>query len=299
MKFVILTAGLLAVSPVVAYAQGVSIGGNGRMGVQYDSNGYAGGTTNWRMESRMRLNFSVTVEADHGLRFGAFTRVQTDTTSSLGQTTGHFSGHRVWAEGAGLRVTLGNQDGAIATSGTARGVGGRVGYEDGQQHGETGGLRGVVTRFGGTGATGANTGGQTTIHARYSGDTFEVAVSTERRRGVELAGRVRFDSITLAAGHQTARGGTVRASTVSAHYNGGNWGVTGLLARVGTQTNWSLAGNAGLGGGDVYGYVGQTGGNNSYGLSYGYGLGGGANLVAGGERVGGRSTASLGVAFRF
>lgn len=293
MKIVILSAGLLAASSVVAHAQGLSISGDGRMGVQYDSNGFAGGT-NWRIESRARLNFAATVEADHGLRLGAFSRVQINHGS-----TGLFSGHRVWVEASGLRLTYGNQDGAIATSGAARGIGGRVGYEGGQQHGETGGLRGAVTRFNGTGATGNNAGGEATVHLRYSADNWEAAISTERGRGIELAARATFDAFTLAAGHQTARGGTVRASTVSAHYNGGDWGVTGLAARVGAQTNWSLAANAALGGGEAYGYAGRIGGNNAYGLSYGYGLGGGARIVAGGERVGGRSTASLGVTFRF
>jgi len=304
MKFVLLSAGLLAVTPVVANAQALSISGNGRMGVQYDSNGFTthGGTaTNWRTESRLRLNFAVAVEADHGLRFGGFTRLELGTGGSSATTmaVAPFSGARVWVEASGLRLTFGNQDGAIATSGTARGVGGRVGYEDGQLHGEIGGLRGVITRFGGTSASGANTDGQQTIHARYSGDGFEVALSTERERGIEIAARARFDAITVAAGHQTARGGTVRASTVSAHYNAGAWGLGGLVARVGTQTNWSVAVNAGLGGGEAYGYVGRVGGARSFGLSYGYGLGGGANIIAGGERVGSRTTGSLGVAFRF
>lgn len=304
MKYILLSAGLLAVTPVLAQAQGLSIGGAGRMGVQYDSNGFttgSGAATNWRTETRLRFNFSATVEADHGLRFGGFTRLQTGTAGSTASamTVAPFSGARVFVEASGLRLTFGNQNGAIATSGTARGVGGRVGYEGGQLHGETGGLRGVVTRFNSTGAAGSNTAGQQTIHARYSGDNFEVALSGERERGVEIGARVRFDAITLAAGHQTARGGTVRASTVSAHYNGGEWGVTGLVARVGTQTNWSLAANAGLGGGEAYGYIGRTGGDNAYGLSYGYGLGGGAKIVAGGERVGGRTTGSVGVAFSF
>lgn len=277
----------------MAHAQGLSIAGNGRMGVQYDSNGFAGGT-NWRTESRLQLNFTASAEADHGLRFGAFSRVEVSQGG-----TGDFSGHRVWAEAANLQLTFGNQDGAIATTGTARGIGGRVGYEGGQLHGETGGLRGVVTRFNGTGATGNNAGGESTVHLRYSADNWQAAISTERGRGIEIAARSQIDAFTLAAGHQTARGGTLRASAISAHYDGGEWGVTGLAARVGAQTNWSVAANAALGAGEAYGYVGRTGGNNAYGLSYGYGVGGGARIVAGGERVGGRATASLGVSFRF
>lgn len=91
----------------------------------------------------------------------------------------------------------------------------------------------------------------------------------------------------------------MRASTASAHYNGGTWGVTGLVARIGSQTNGSVAANVTLGGGELYGYMGRIGGNDTYGVSYGLGLGGGARIVAGGERVAGRTTASLGVTFRF
>lgn len=293
MKSLLLSAGLLAVSSAVAHAQGLSISGDGRMGVQYDSNGFAGGS-NWQIESRARLNFTSIVEADHGLRFGAFTRVQINHGN-----TGLFSGHRVWVGASGLRLTHGNQDGAIATSGAARGIGGRVGYGASRQHGETAGLRGAVTRFNGTGATGSNAGGESTLHLRYSADNWEAAISTERGRGIEIGARATLDAFTLAAGHQTARGGTVRASTVSAHYNAGDWGVTGLVARVGAQNNWSLAANVALGGGEAYGYVGRTGDNDAFGLGYGYGLGGGAHIAVGAERVGGRETASLGVTFRF
>ena len=138
MKSTLLLAGLLAVSGGLAHAQGLTIAGNGRMGLQYDNNGLAGGS-DWRAENRLQLNFTAAAEGDNGLRFGAFSRAQMDVGRA-----GLFSGSRVWVETSGLRLTFGNQDGAIATSGTARGVDGRIGYEGGQQHGETGGLRGVT-----------------------------------------------------------------------------------------------------------------------------------------------------------
>lgn len=303
MKIAVLSAGLLALSATFAHAQGLSIGGEGRMGVQYDSNGFTtlGGTSNYRTEARLQLNFAATVQADHGLRFGAFSRVRIQSAggTATAQNTGVFSGARVWAEASGFRLTFGNQDGAVAGTGTARGVGGRVGYEGGQLEGETVGLLPAVTRFNSTGPTGSNAGGQQTVQASYSGEGWAVAVSTERGRGVEIGARARFDALTVAAGYQSARGGTVRVATVSAHYNAGDWGVTGRVARVGSDTNFSLAGDVSLGGGDLYGYVGRISGSNAYGISYGYGLGGGAQVVAGGERVGGRTTASVGVAFRF
>ncbi len=307
MKSVKLSAGLLALSVGAVQAQGLSIGGNGRMGVQYDSSGLntLTGTSNYRTEARLQLDFSATVRADHGLRLGAFTRarMQSQGGTATQQQTGQFSGARVFVEAEGFRLTFGNQHGAIATSGTARGVGGRVGYEGGQQHGETAGLRGVVTRFNSTGATGANTVGQQTIHARYSAGDWAAALSTERGRGWEVGARARLDAITVAAGYQSARGGTARVATASAHYDGGDWGVAVLVARIAAGApavnNGSISANMSLGGGDLYGYVGRTGGSSAFGVSYGYGLGGGARVVAGGERVGGRNTASVGVVFRF
>ncbi len=160
-----------------------------------------------------------------------------------------------------------------------------------------------MTRFNGTGATGANTGGQQTVHARYSAGAWEAALSTERGRGVEIGARARFDAITVAAGYQSARGGTARVATASAHYNAGDWGVAVLVARIAdgapAVNNGSISAHVALGGGDLYGYVGRTAGSNALGISYAYGLGGGARVVAGGERVGGRNTASIGVVFRF
>ncbi|MCC6000319.1 MAG: porin [Pararhodobacter sp.] len=318
MKKILLASTALILSGGMAAAQGLSIGGQGRMGIQYSNAGFVTGggaiplgTSNYRTEARLQLNFAATVQADHGLTFGAFSRVRIQTNNASGMTgyaagnTNEFSGARVWAEAAGFRLTFGNQDGAITTHGTAMGyLGGcGIGYEGGQQCGDSAGLLGAVTWFNSRGATGVNAGGQQTIHASYTMGDFGGAISTERGRGVAIAARGRFDAITVAAGYQSARNGSARVATASAHYNGGDWGVGVIVARIAAgapaNTNFNVSGNVALGGGNLYGYVGRVGGTGAYGISYGYGLGGGASIVAGAERVTGTTTASVGVVFNF
>lgn len=316
MKKILLASAALALSAGVAHSQAVTIGGQGRMGVQYNNGGFVtrtGGATNWRTESRLQLNFSAAVQADHGLSFGGFTRLRLQTAGGTAtqMTSQMFSGHRVWVEAAGLRLTFGNQDGAIATTGTAMGyLGGcGIGYEGGQQCGDTVGLMGAVTWFNSNpqsvtdGAGSVNSGSDQTIHARYTMGDWQAAVSAERSNGVEIAVRGRFDAFTVAAGYQQNRGLSPRVGTVSAHYNGGAWGVGAIVARIGSggaaNTNYAINANADLGGGNLYGYVGRVNTNNAYGLSYSYGLGGGASITAGAERVGGTTTGSVGVAFNF
>jgi len=316
MKKILLASAALALSAGVAHSQAVTIGGQGRMGVQYSNGGFVtrtGTATNWRTESRLQLNFSAAVQADHGLAFGGFSRLRLQTAGGTAtqMTSQLFSGHRVWVEAAGLRLTMGNQDGAITTTGVAMGyLGGcGVGYEGGQQCGDTAGLMGYggqggVTWFGSNTAGGVNTGNDQTIHARYTMGDFQAAVSAERSNGVEVAVKGRFDAFTVAAGYQQNRGLSPRVFTASAHYNGGAWGVGAIVARIEANTNFSVSANAELGGGNLYGYVGRVhdvlgASNNAYGLSYSYGLGGGASITAGAERVGSVTTGSVGVAFNF
>ena len=327
MKKILLASTALILSGGMAAAQGLSIGGQGRMGVQYQSGSpfatATGGTTGFRTEARFQLNFAAMVEADHGLTFGAFSRVRMQTPGGPATVNagGTFSGNRVFAEAAGFRLTFGNQDGAIVTHGTSHGYAGGcgIGYEGGQQCGDTAGLIGTTqaapgtaaTWFGSIGGNAVNSGGQQTIHASYTAGDFGGAISAERTRGFELGVRGRFDAITVAAGYQRARGGTARIATVSAHYNGGDWGVGAIVARIGSGapgvTNFNVSGNVMLGGGNLYGYVGRVNSGTAFGASYSYGLGGGASLVAGFERsnnifVGGNprtTTASVGVVFNF
>ena len=287
MKKILLASTALVLSAGLASAQGLSISGQGRMGVQYNSTL----ATTTRQENRLQLNFNVSVEADHGLTFGAYSRVRINNG-----VTGLFSGSRVWVEANGLRLTFGNSDGALRGAGTAFGYAGGcgVGYEGGQQCGDSMGLLGVSQGF-------ASTGGGNAAMTRIDytmGDT-RVAVSHARLGATEIGVRTSFNAWTVAAGYSNTGTGV---TTVSAGYNGGSWAAGLGLARVAGVTNYVLQGSTNMGGGSVYGYIGRVAGSATYGLSYGYGLGGGATLTVGAERNtagAGTTTASVGVAFNF
>ena len=128
MKNILLASTALVLSAGMASAQGLTISGQGRMGVQYNST--MAQTT--MQENRLQFNFNVSVAADNGLTFGAYSRVRINNggtfldpafpaTSARG---GFFSGSRVWGEIAGFRITVGNQDGAVRGAGTAFGYAG-------------------------------------------------------------------------------------------------------------------------------------------------------------------------------
>lgn len=336
MKKILLATSALVLSAGLAQAQGLSIGGQGRMGIIHTNTGPTAGTwwfgptaasTTTVQENRFRLNITATAQADHGLSFGAFTRIDT-----FGGAAGVASGSRVWVEASGLRLTFGNQDGALRGAGTAMGyLGGcGIGYVGGHLCHDTAGMLPLSQGF-------ASTGGGAAHRARidYTMGDFRFAVSHDRgfggtSRSTEVGVRYSFDAFTVAAGYRPASntGQTVlgvltlspRIITASAHYNGGSWGVGALVARIGTLTTGNVQASAELGGGTLYAYVGRTRVQNTLfpgawiagtapaaGINYSYGLGGGASIVAGIEHVGrnnvvdnARTTvASVGVTFNF
>lgn len=295
-KILLATAALLA-SAAVANAQAVSIGGQGRMGVQYDSNGLFG-ASNWRQENRLQLNFAVSVQADHGLTFGAFTRARMNNGSAA-----MFSGSRVFVEANNFRLTFGNVDGAFRGQGASHGyLGGcGIGYEGGIQCWDSAGLLGRTQGFDSTGG-----GPASRVRVDYSFGGTRFALSHDRTGSTELGVRSTFDAFTVALGYSnraTAAGGAGSTIALSGYYNGGNWGAGVIVARLKTgamtTTNWSVSANVDVGGGNLYGYVGRVNTMRSYGLNYGYGLGGGATLTVGAERLGSRTVGSVGVAFNF
>jgi hypothetical protein len=332
MKKILLATSALVLSAAAANAQAVRITGEGRMGIMYSSVRFVGITlaSGWAQENRLRLNFNVSVQADHGLSFGAFSRVRINNGGSVAVVTGvmpvidpvtglavvdpvtgapvlmttttrmtGFSGSRVWVEANNFRLTFGNQDGAFRGQGTSHGyLGGcGVGYEGGILCGDTAGLLGRTQGFDSV------TGGPVArARVDYSFGDTRIALSADRNGSTEIGIRSRFDAFTVALGYSNrASVGGAPGNTValSGHYNGGTWGVGVLVARLTdgiapfrvSVTNWSVSGNVELGGGNLYGYVGRVGGANTVGISYGYGLGGGATLTAGLERI---STSFLG-----
>lgn len=297
MKKILLATTALVISAAAADAQAVRIGGEGRMGIMY-SNGGLWGASDWAQENRLQFNFSVSVQADHGLSFGAFSRARITNGS-----TGVFSGSRVWVEANNFRLTFGNVDGAIRGAGTSHGYAGGcgIGYEGGQQCGDSVGLL-ASHAFASTGG-----GHPSMLRIDYSFGDTRLALSHQRDGSTEFGIRSTFDAFTVALGYAnrvTPTAATGSIVTVSGHYNGGTWGAGLIVARFSngagaTANNWALSGNVELGGGNLYGYVGRVFSERAYGLNYGYGLGGGATLSVGAERVGSHTTGSVGVAFNF
>ncbi|WP_068301836.1 porin [Pararhodobacter sp. CCB-MM2] len=319
MKKILLASTALVLSAGLAHAQAVTITGEGRMGIQYDDSGFAGGT-NWRQENRLTLNFNVSVEADHGLTFGAWSRARMQVAGLGTAGAGVFSGSRVWAEANGLRLTFGNQDGAMRGAGFAMGYAGGcgVGYEGGINCWDSAGLLGVSQ---GQNSTGSDN--QPMARVDYTFGTTRVALSHSRTGATELGVRSTFGAFTVGLAYSNndnaaaytaltapvaALAGFAPDQTValSGRYDGGSWGVGALVARLSSTgpdyTNWAISGDVDLGGGNLYGYVGDLYGSSSYGLSYSYGLGGGASLVAGAEHWSagaGNTVGSVGVVFTF
>jgi len=311
MKKILLASTALVLSAGLAHAQAVTITGSGRMGVVGADTG-AG--WNWSQEHRLDLNFNVSVEADHGLTFGAWTRARTEggwpgvgLVSGNASGAGAFSGSRVWVESNGFRLTFGNQDGAIITAGVAMGYAGGcgVGYIGGHLCNDSiGGLAGIQLQnsrgvMAGAIAPGATTG-RHRAQAMYNFGSSRVAISYDRDLGTtEFGARTTFNAFTVALGYSNIGTDTI---ALSGTYNGGSWGVGLLVADLflGT-TQITLSGNVDLGGGNLYGYYTDiSNGNSGYGISYGYGLGGGATLTAGYEGTNtGIDTLSVGVAFSF
>ncbi|MCA0203546.1 MAG: porin [Proteobacteria bacterium] len=303
MKKLLLATTALALSAGLAHAQGVTINGNGRMGLIHTR---AGGVSTTVMENRLRLQFNVAIEADHGLTFGAFARTQSGSNGGAA-FAGVISGSRIWVESNGLRLTFGNQDGAIQS----RLVGAQtVGYTGGTFAGSSAGMF-IFPQ----GQTSNGAGPNQRVAVQYQANGYYVHVSHDRawggaNAGTEIAVGGTFGQFSVMVGHANATGPLYLAgtsmTTVAGAYNGGSWGLSAIVARrENVGTNWIIGGNVALGGGTLNGYVGRyvdgvvATNDNTYGLGYSYGLGGGARVAAGIERTNDVTRAEVGVAFNF
>jgi hypothetical protein len=251
MKKILLASTALVLSAGIASAQNVAITGEGRMGVEYNSWGFGG--SNYRQEQRLTLNFAATVQADHGLTFGVWTRARM-STGGLGTAGANgFSGSRVFVESNGFRLTFGNTDGAIRGAGAAMGYAGgcAVGYEGGLTCGDTAGLVGASQGQNSTGTLGV---ARTRID--YSFGSTRVALSYDREtRHTEFGIRTTFNAFTVALGYGrvtntnfasgagaitigtpiaglVVRFGNFNVLSLSGQYNGGSWTVGAIVTRV-------------------------------------------------------------------
>ena len=292
MKRLLLSTTLLVASAGFAQAQAVSITGEGRMGILYETISTGGVSfSDWVQENRLVMHFNVEVAADHGLTFGGYSRVQINNGS-----TGVFSGSHIFVEASGLRLSFGNLDGAIITAGVAGGYPGcGIGYVGGHYCGDSAGLVGLFFLGLNTPPGFPNNGVLQTAQAQefdytgggaparirldYSFGNTNLALSHDRGGATEVGVSTTFDAFTVALGYSNraslsiAAGGGIaglqvagNVLTLSGAYDGGSWGVGLLAARMSysgvlspfSHTNWTLRGNVELGGGNLYAYIGRV-----------------------------------------
>lgn len=303
MKKLLLASTALVLSAGLAHSQALNITGYGRMGILYSEAGLWG-TSNYAQENRLQLNFNVAVEGDHGLTFGAYSRARI-----VNGSTGVFSGSRVWVEASGLRLTFGNQDGAIQTAGLVGAL--AMGYTGGTFQGGAAGMWWWTQAFSSTGAgmpsraSVSYTMGDVTAMLSYDrAGTYGAGTAALTEFGINGT----FGAFSVAAGYASSVAAIAnsRVVTVSGAYNGGSW-TAGLvvadLEHLGT--NWSLTGTVQVGGGTARAYVGRyidvvaATSDDTWGLAYHYGLGGGASVAAAIETTNDITTGSVGVVFNF
>ncbi|WP_430465628.1 porin [Tabrizicola sp.] len=289
MKKVLLATSALALSAGVAYAE-VSISGDARMGLQYDST-----TGDTRIEKRMNVNVRGTVETSSGLTFGAHTRMR---SNEAGGPTG-FNGARVYMQVAGFEVAMGNIYGAIDSMPnlyhselglTYLGAGdvATVSYDGYSSNGN--GAEGVEVMY----SAGAFSG-----HVSYSEPTLSSGASTAKRAAVHVA--YTMNDWTVALGHQKSSVAAEKLTVVTVAGNIGDYGVGFSAADNAGVTKITLAGSATFGATGVQAFVSDEEGaaDMAFGLGVSYDLGG-AEVRAGVQRDQvGETQADLGVAFKF
>lgn len=286
-KLLIATTALVATGSMAAAE--VSVGGTARAGYIFTQGGGAAAAT--AQSVRTRINFSASGETDGGLTFGAATRI-----NAAGNAAGTVRGSNVFIGNDNFTVTLGNTDGAVASTVTL--YGGGLGFT-----GNDGGLR-TATHVAGDNYAEASGGGAgpnlTKISGSFSGVTLTASTVVGGNNNTTEVG-VGYSGNGIAVGLGTNLGS--RAISASAAYSGSNFTV-GLVATrgaAGGNANIRLYGTYTLGNGlTLRATAQQVGGATGGGIGVSYALGGGATAqFAVGQPNGGGTAASVGMNFSF
>lgn len=297
MKKVLLATTALALSAGVAYAE-ISMSGNARMGLQYDSTG-AGSTT---IEKRMNITFVGTTETSSGLTFGAQIRIRSNEAEAADKG---FNGARVYMQASGFELAMGNIYGAIDSmpnmyhsevglTGLGAGdVGGLVGFGYDGYSSNGNGAEGIEAMY---------SAGAFSAHVSYSEPTLSSGASAQKRGAGYVA--YTMNDWTVALGAQKSSVVGEDFVVVTAAGTMGDYGV-GLSAMdadgVGRQI--TLAGSATFGATALSAFVSDSSAagatDTAYGLGVSYDLGG-ASVLAGVQKdTTGETQADLGVSFSF
>lgn len=294
MKKLLLASAVVAMSASVAGAQNVTFNGDGRMGVQR-----TGGATN--VQGRIRFNMNWARQGDNGLAFGGTLRLGQNFRDGGSTAIGPQNG-AVFIEAAGLRLTMGDIDGAVAN--TVSLYGGGLGFTGGVGRPSTHGFNGGFTE--------GDTGSTSTVRVNYAIEGFSVALSTRptpsgtpSNRSTEIAVGYSMPGVFgVALGYSQNRN-----VALSATYTAGDFGVGALVTRLraggANVTNWRVWGTYDIG--DIRLGLTHTRATavDATGLGIRYSLGGGAFMHGAVESVraragGGRTTGGeIGVTFSF
>jgi outer membrane protein OmpU len=323
MKKLLLASAAVVATSGVAAAQNVNITGDARFGLSYSSNGFALGTqpatrsTNTlQMTHRVRLVFAAERETNAGVRVGVWTRVSV-TNANAGAVhpltslpaapslalaaTGinAWDGSRIYVSAAGLTLTAGTADGAVASRVAL--YGGGLGF--------TGGIGRPATHAGyaeegaGTNVLRADyTNSGFTISASYAYNSFATPVTgapTESTGAFatgsgELGVSYSMSGITVGAGIR--EGGNW---SVSAGYAQGAYAVGALVSNNAGVTNYRLNGTYAMGDITLGATYTRAAGADNYGLGMNYNLGGGASIRAAVGSHNSVTVGELGMVFSF
>lgn len=248
MKKVLLTTTALTMLAGAAVAD-VSVSGSARFGLTL-----AAGA--WTLGTRTRVNFSGSGETDGGLTFGMSTRINT----GLG-AAGTINSPAVWISNGMATLTVGNTDGAIASSVAL--YGGSLGFTG------NGGLR-PATHAGYVEGSGGGAG-PGNVKVGFALGSFNVVASAVPGSGVtEMGASYSAGSFTVAAG--TSSVGT----SYSATYAAGDMTV-GVLS---TGSNYRVWGTYGMGATTLKLTHTKVVAGTTTGVGVTHSLGGGASVSA-------------------
>ena len=280
MKKLLLTTTAFAMTAGVAAAD-ITLSGTSRFGVQYDGSDFS-------QDHRTRLNFTGSGETDDGVAFGVFSRVQ---IASGG--TGVFSGSNIFISFEGLKLTVGNTDGAVASR-----VGlynGGIGYNGSLGWGTGANLQSSFQEFASDGA------GNNATLISYDIDGFGVSASMNYAgNGVEdsfeIAASYSMDGFTVGLGYQNGSGDIAASAT----YSMGDIAVGGVLYyQDGGDTNFRLHGSYAIDALSLRASYNRIADTNEFGVGAHYDLGGGMNVNAAAGRLGGNERLAIGANFSF
>jgi len=312
MKKVLLTTSAIALMAGAASA-GVSISGSARINIQ--TNASTTGTA--LISNRARVNVKLSGQSDGGLTFGASTRLQ--TTGGVG---GSVQGATVFVSNGAMTLSVGNTDGAVASTVGMYAVGG-CGWSASNAYGNY--CANVLDVFASPFQSSSSGGaGPQVARVDFSLGSVNLSASVTANPGTgvgsnnEIAASYKMGAFGISVGVSnkvtptapaTFTGGTYATLTYG-NGNGLNVALTGVKYKGLNQrlksSAYILKAGMPVGGGNASIFVANDAGGSRSGVNYKYSLGGGASVIAAisraqfalaGQRAG--TSASVGMTFGF